>query len=570
MTQRRPDTTDEAGRVLVDDVEHVAGQIGFHLDAEQFDQTRLLRSEQRAGDGALAGRRLHRDAHQRLICAFAIVAHFAHVEAAFLGEIRRIDHVHRVGIGAHQARQHRCRDRLLVQFRGMAFDFDRNALHLVAFKLPQQAAHLFGERHVGLELGRFLCRQAGHVERVGDAAVQQIVGQLLGHLQRDVDLRFVRGRAQMRGRDEVGGAEQRAFLGRFGHEHVECCAADMAAVQTCLQRRFVDQAAARAVDDAHTLFGLGQRFGGQDVAGLVGQRRVQGDEVGAGEQLVQRDLFHAHIHGAFGRQERIERNHLHLEAQSTVGDDRADVTRTDQAQHLAGDFDAHEAVLLPLAGLRGRIGFGQLAREGEDKGNGMFGGGDRVAERGVHDHDALGGCGGDVDIVDADPCATDDLQVGGRVEDRFRHFGRGTDGEAVILADDRDQLFGRLAGDFVDFDAPVAEDLSGAGVHFIGNENFGHDIFLLFIVTPGLTRGPAIARAAWRKSGTPDQVRGDARGRVRQPSSGHKPSRAKGRALRYRRCRQSRRTRCAGRRGHRDNLRCRMPRLPSPAGRRSS
>ena len=45
----------------------------------------------------------------------------------------------------------------------------------------------------------------------------------------------------------------------------------------------------------------------QDVAGLVGQRRVQRDEVGAGEQLVELDLLDAQLDRALGRQERDRR-----------------------------------------------------------------------------------------------------------------------------------------------------------------------------------------------------------------------------------------------------------------------
>src|SRR3546814_3041114 len=44
----------------------------------------------------------------------------------------------------------------------------------------------------------------------------------------------------------------------------------------------------------------------------------------------------------------------------------------------------------------------------------------------------------------------------------------------VILADDRDQFVLGLAGDFIDLDAALAENLRGLGVHLVGNENFGH------------------------------------------------------------------------------------------------
>ena len=59
---------------------------------------------------------------------------------------------------------------------------------------------------------------------------------------------------------------------------------------------------------------------------------------------------------------------------------------------------------------------GQLAGEREHQGDGMLGGGDRIAERRVHDDDAARGGGRDVDIVDADAGAADHLEVRRRLE----------------------------------------------------------------------------------------------------------------------------------------------------------
>src|SRR3546814_15384889 len=73
-----------------------------------------------------------------------------------------------------------------------------------------------------------------------------------------------------------------------------------------------------------------------------------------------------------------------------------------------------------------------------------------------------------MDVVDTDPGAADDLEIGRRVEDVLRDLGRRTDREAIILADDRLQLFGGLAGDLVDLDAACTKDLGGLGIHFVG------------------------------------------------------------------------------------------------------
>ena len=85
---------------------------------------------------------------------------------------------------------------------------------------------------------------------------------------------------------------------RLDLEHVDAGARHLAALQRRDQVGLDDQPAARAVDDAHAVLHLGDRRGVDDVARLVGQRRVQRDEVGAGEQLVEFDLLDAELLGA--------------------------------------------------------------------------------------------------------------------------------------------------------------------------------------------------------------------------------------------------------------------------------
>ena len=55
-------------------------------------------------------------------------------------------------------------------------------------------------------------------------------------------------------------------------------------------------------------------------------------------------------------------------------------------------------------------------------------------------------------------------------------LGGRADGEAVILADDFEQLLLVLAeiGQVVDLDAAILEDLDGGCGKFVGNENAGH------------------------------------------------------------------------------------------------
>ena len=198
---------------------------------------------------------------------------------------------------------------------------------------------------------------------------------------------------------------------RLGREHVERGAGDAARRQRLEQRRLVDQPAARAIDQAQALLGQFQRLGVDDVPGLFRQRRMQGDEIGAAQQFLERDLFDAEIARPLVGQKRIVGDHLHLHAERAVGDDRADIAAADDAERLAENLDAEKFVLFPFAGAGRGVGFGNLPRQRQHQRDGVLGGGDRIAERRVHHDDAARRRRRDVDIVDADAGAADHFEV---------------------------------------------------------------------------------------------------------------------------------------------------------------
>ena len=226
----------------------------------------------------------------------------------------------------------------------------------------------------------------------------------------------------MRGADEVWRAEQGRFLGWFGRKNVQSCAADLATVQRLFQCLFIDQPATCTVNDADTLFGLRQIFPRQYIAGLVGQRRVQGDEICLGEQSIEVSLFNAHFNRAIGGEERVKGDNFHPQSQRAAGDNRSDIASANKAKRLARNLNAHETVFRPLTRLRLRIGLWQLTREGEHQGDGMFGRGDRIAKRRVHDDNTLGRRIRDIDIVDANARAANNLQLRSRVQYLLRHL----------------------------------------------------------------------------------------------------------------------------------------------------
>ena len=80
-------------------------------------------------------------------------------------------------------------------------------------------------------------------------------------------------------------ASEQRIIGRrrLFLEDVERRTGDLAATQGINQRRFINQSAARAVDEAHARLHLFNARRVDDAARLFGERRVQRDEVGARE-----------------------------------------------------------------------------------------------------------------------------------------------------------------------------------------------------------------------------------------------------------------------------------------------
>ena len=142
---------------------------------------------------------------------------------------------------------------------------------------------------------------------------------------------------------------------------------------------------------------------------MLGERGVERDEVGAGQERLEVHLLDAQVARALGREERVVGHHPHLQALGAVGDDRPDIAAADQTEDLAHELDAHEPVLFPFAGTGRAVGGRDLTGQGQHQGDRVLGRGDRVAERRVHHDDAALGRRLHVDIVDADPCPADDL-----------------------------------------------------------------------------------------------------------------------------------------------------------------
>src|SRR5215471_4811006 len=107
----------------------------------------------------------------------------------------------------------------------------------------------------------------------------------------------------------------------------------------------------------------------------------------------------------------IEGQDLHLHPQATFDDHRSDVSDSNHAERLVEQLATLELLLLPLSVLDAGGGLWNVPRKGHHHCHRELGHGDRVSSGSVHHHHALLGGFIQIDVVDADACAADHLEL---------------------------------------------------------------------------------------------------------------------------------------------------------------
>ena len=106
----------------------------------------------------------------------------------------------------------------------------------------------------------------------------------------------------------------------------------------------------------------------------------------------------------------VKGDDLHFESQGPSCHFCADLSQSDDAQNLVAYLDAQETALFPFASLSATIGRRYLSGQGHQHGDSVFRRGDNIARRRIDDHDSLPrGCLY-INIINANPSTTHNLQ----------------------------------------------------------------------------------------------------------------------------------------------------------------
>ena len=395
----------------------------------------------RAGQGNLALTGLHGGADDIGVFLGGGVVLLGYAQTPLPGQHRRIDQVDLLRVHRlQQALEDGSLQRPGVVLGDLTLVADGDPQKLALGQMGEQLAHHGGYRHEGGQYGMDLGGDEGRVHRVTGRFAVQNRQHLLRGLDCHLTLGLFGGCPQMGGDHHPGMVHQPGVLRRLLSEYVQGHAAQLARIQPIQDGLLVHQFTPGHVYQAGSGLEQGHFLAADHAASAVGQRSVQGDEVGLGQQLLQGEQLDALAPGVVGRNEGVVPHQPHVKALGAVGHFRTDSAQAANAQGLITDFHTHELATLPLARLQGLVSGGDVSRQGQHQGHGVFRRRHGVAGGSVDHGDTGGGGCVQVDVVHADAGAGDHLQLLGRLDDLLGHLGLAAHHQPVIIADDRQQL----------------------------------------------------------------------------------------------------------------------------------
>eukprot|EP01022_Parablepharisma_sp_SALTPOND_P029698 TRINITY_DN743_c1_g4_i1.p1 TRINITY_DN743_c1_g4~~TRINITY_DN743_c1_g4_i1.p1 ORF type:complete len:1335 (-),score=475.41 TRINITY_DN743_c1_g4_i1:5534-9538(-) len=250
--------------------------------------------------------------------------------------------------------------------------------------------------------------------------------------------------ADVRAEDDVGDILQGMRRGEgFLLEAVQAGRAQLARGQRSDQGLLVDEAAARGIDQDGAILHARQRGGIDHVAVLGGQRAMQREHVGAGEERLQVGQLHAG-RGFLGK--RIVRQHLHAQRHRRSRHAATDGAKADQAEGAALQLQALVGGLVPVALAHARIQAHHVLGAGHHQRPGVLGHGRGIGTgRRLHGDAALLG-GLAVDGVDAGAVLGDHAQGRAGLHDARAHAAVAHDDahRLVLLRQAHQVILGRL------------------------------------------------------------------------------------------------------------------------------
>mmetsp|Transcript_560 Transcript_560/g.1498 ORF Transcript_560/g.1498 Transcript_560/m.1498 type:complete len:245 (-) Transcript_560:66-800(-) len=212
--------------------------------------------------------------------------------------------------------------------------------------------------------------------------------------------------------DDVWAPDQRVVRGgRLRVEHVKGGAGNDAGVERAGQRSIIDHTTARNVNDASPLLDLSERIIAKQPLGVRGERHVQGEKVPGSQSLVKGHEPDAQSVGTLLGRVRIVGDHSHTQSLGAAGDLAANLSESHHGQGLADHRDANILGAIPPARLHRHVRLRHVPGQRAQHRNPVLGGRHRVGGRRVHDEASGLARRRQIDVVNPDTSAPDDLET---------------------------------------------------------------------------------------------------------------------------------------------------------------
>ena len=353
--------------------------------------------------------------HRDQICKVRtlLVLHLCDLDPALLGEHRRVYVIHFFfEHGIEHALDHRRRQQPRIDFCDLTVVRNIEPLNGTVGKRTDRSAQSFSQVEIRRNDPHYLLRHRRHVHRRRHRLTVERRADPFGDVERHANLRLDGRRAQMRSQHHIFAPDQRMIAwNRFVDKHIDRRARHNTFVERRRQILFVDDPAARTIDQPHARlhsFHLRHR---DHVLGVRRQRHVHRDEIRALDQLVERAYLDAQIVRTLLTQVRIISDDLHAERDRSFRNARSDPPHADHSERLALELHAHEFFPIPTSLVHALIRRRDMPRHRQHHRQRVFGRRYRVAARRVDHYDPARRRRIQINIVDAHARSPYDLQL---------------------------------------------------------------------------------------------------------------------------------------------------------------
>lgn len=231
-------------------------------------------------------------------------------------------------------------------------------------------------------------------------------------------------------------------------------------MKRCGQGGFLDQAATRAIDNAHSALRLLQTGCIKKVTRLRSERGMQGDEIGIGHQIVQLiDQLDLQTARARRREIWIECHYAHAKSDRAPAQLATDPAHSDNPERFVIELNPFQIFTIPTSTAHGGIGLRNFPRHRKQKGKCVFGRGNGIATGCIEHDDPAPGRSLNIDIVDANAGAADGAQLHASVQNPGRNFRLAANDDGAEVGNDLGELRFRQTGPDGNFQGVVPAKL---------------------------------------------------------------------------------------------------------------